>query len=183
MRIMSEKEIEAIRTILKYIGEDPDREGLVKTPERFLRAWKDEFFTGYSCNPIDHLKTTFEEVEGYKSIVLLSDIGFTSHCEHHLVPITGTAHIAYMPNKRVVGISKIVRVLHAYANRLQIQERLTQQVADCLYEGVSAKGVAVIIEAQHHCMCGRGVKTPSTMKTMTIKGDINPQEVFSLVHR
>lgn len=176
-----QEEIEALKTLLRYVGENPEREGLVDTPKRFLKAWKNEFFSGYTINPKELLETTFEEVENYNSIILLKDINFSSYCEHHIVPIVGKAHIAYLPNKKVVGISKLARVLQVYANRLQIQERLTEEVTSTIYEGLQAKGVIVIIEAKHFCMKTRGVKTDSSMVTISKKGEICKEEVFNLV--
>ena len=148
----------AVRTLIGWAGDDPGREGLVDTPKRVARAWK-EYCEGYASDPGLHLRRTFEEVGGYEEIVLLKDIPFQSHCEHHLAPITGTASIAYLPRNRVVGISKLARVLEGYAARLQVQERLTAQVAQAIWEGLRPRGVAVVIEAQHGCMTGRGVKT------------------------
>ena len=148
----------AVRTLIGWAGDDPGREGLVDTPKRVARAWK-EYCEGYASDPGLHLRRTFEEVGGYEEIVLLKDIPFQSHCEHHMAPITGTASIAYLPHERVVGISKLARVLHGYAARLQVQERLTAQVAQAIWEGLRPRGVAVVIEAQHGCMTGRGVKT------------------------
>ncbi|WP_088310052.1 GTP cyclohydrolase I FolE [Novosphingobium sp. B 225] len=150
---------EAIRTLLRWSGDDPEREGLVDTPARVARAWK-EYCQGYQEDPALHLARQFEEVGGYNELVLLKDIPFQSHCEHHMAPITGKAAIAYMPRHSVVGISKLARVLHGYAQRLQIQERLTAEVAQCIWENLNPHGVAVVIEAQHGCMTGRGVKTP-----------------------
>lgn len=150
---------DAIRTLLKWSGEDPDREGLLDTPMRVGRAWK-EYCQGYGEDPAIHLSRTFEEVGGYDELVLLKDIPFQSHCEHHMAPITGKASIAYMPTNQVVGISKLARVLHGYARRLQIQERLTAQVAKCIWDNLKPHGVAVVIDAQHGCMTGRGVRTP-----------------------
>ena len=149
---------EAIRALIRWAGDDPDREGLQDTPLRVARAWR-EYCQGYDEDPGAHLARTFEEVGGYEEIVLLKDIPFQSHCEHHMAPITGTASIAYLPSKRVVGISKLARVLHGYAQRLQIQERLTAQVAQSIWDNLHPQGVAVVIEAQHGCMTGRGVKT------------------------
>lgn len=148
----------AVRTLIGWAGDDPDREGLIDTPKRVARAWK-EYCQGYDSDPGLHLERTFEEVGGYDEIVLLKDIPFQSHCEHHMAPITGTASIAYLPSKRVVGISKLARVLHGYASRLQVQERLTAQVAQSIWDRLKPQGVAVVIEAQHGCMTGRGVKT------------------------
>jgi GTP cyclohydrolase I len=154
------REVEdALRTLLSWVGEDPDREGLRDTPARVARAWR-EYCVGYDEDPGHHLLRTFEEVAGYDEIVLLKGIPFQSHCEHHLAPITGTAAIAYLPRDRVVGISKLARVLHGYARRLQIQERLTAQVAQAIWTHLQPLGVAVVIEAQHGCMTGRGVCTP-----------------------
>lgn len=149
---------EAIRTLLRWAGDDPAREGLTDTPARVGRAWK-EYCAGYLEDPAIHLQRTFSEVAGYDEVVLLKDIPFHSHCEHHLAPITGKASIAYLPRKRVVGISKLARVLHGFARRLQIQERLTSEVALCIWDNLQPHGVAVVIEAQHGCMTGRGVRT------------------------
>lgn len=149
---------DAIRTLIRWSGDDPSREGLTDTPRRVARAWK-EYCQGYAEDPAVHLSRIFEEVGGYDEVVLLKDIPFQSHCEHHMAPITGKAAIAYMPRDRVVGISKLARVLHGYARRLQIQERLTAEVAQCIWDNLHPHGVAVVIEAQHGCMTGRGVKT------------------------
>ncbi len=156
--------LEAVRTLIRWAGDDPDREGLADTPVRVGRAWK-EYAQGYSEDPGHHLSRTFEEVGGYDEIVLLKDIPFQSHCEHHLAPIIGKASIAYLPADRVVGISKLARVLHGFARRLQVQERLTAQVADCVWEHLKPQGVAVVIEASHACMTARGVRTPGVMMT------------------
>jgi GTP cyclohydrolase IA len=150
---------EALRTLLRWSGEDPDREGLIDTPARVGRAWR-EYCEGYREDPGLHLSRTFEEVGGYDEVILLKDIPFQSHCEHHMAPIIGKASIAYLPTDRVVGISKLARVLHGYASRLQVQERLTSQIAQCIWSNLHPQGVAVVIEAQHGCMTGRGVKTP-----------------------
>ena len=155
---------EAIRTLIRWAGDDPDREGLLDTPARVARAWK-EYAAGYQEDPAHHLSRTFDEVGGYDEIVLLKDIPFQSHCEHHLAPIIGKAAIAYLPGNRVVGISKLARVLHGFARRLQVQERLTAQVADCIWEHLEPQGVAVVIEASHACMTARGVRTPGVMMT------------------
>lgn len=149
---------EAIRVLLRWSGDDPDREGLVDTPSRVGRAWK-EYCSGYDEDPAIHLQRTFKEVEGYDEVVMLRDIPFHSHCEHHLAPIVGRASIAYLPTDRVVGISKLARVLHGFARRLQIQERLTSQVAQCIWENLNPQGVVVVVKAQHGCMTGRGVRT------------------------
>ena len=150
---------DAVRTLLLWSGEDPDREGLLDTPVRVGRAWR-EYTEGYAQDPGVHLARTFQEVGGYDELVLLKDIPFQSHCEHHMAPIIGKASIAYMPTDRVVGISKLARVLHGYARRLQVQERLTAQVAQCIWENLKPHGVAVVIDAQHGCMTSRGVRTP-----------------------
>lgn len=150
--------LETIRNLIRWAGDDPDREGLADTPKRVARAWR-EYCQGYDQDPGLHLSRTFEEVGGYDEIVVLRDIPFQSHCEHHMAPITGTASIAYLPTDRVVGISKLARVLHGFAERLQVQERLTAQVAQSIWDNLKPQGVAVVIEAQHGCMTGRGVKT------------------------
>jgi len=155
---------EAVRTMIRWAGDDPDREGLLDTPARVARAWK-EYARGYQEDPAMHLARTFDEVGGYDEIVLLKDIPFQSHCEHHMAPIIGKASIAYLPRDRVVGISKLARVLHGFARRLQVQERLTAQVADCISEHLQPHGVAVVIEAAHACMTARGVGTPGVMMT------------------
>ena len=155
---------EAVRTLIRWAGDDPGREGLADTPKRVARAWK-EYARGYLEDPSHHLSRTFEEVGGYDEIVLLRDIPFQSHCEHHMAPIIGKAAIAYLPNERVVGISKLARVLQGFARRLQVQERLTAQVADCIWEHLHPLGVAVVIEASHACMTARGVRTPGVMMT------------------
>ncbi len=161
---------DAIRTLLLWAGEDPEREGLLDTPQRVGRAWK-EYCEGYGEDPGMHLSRTFEEVGGYDELVLLKGIPFQSHCEHHMAPITGTASIAYMPKDRVVGISKLARVLQGYARRLQVQERLTAQVALCIWDNLKPHGVAVVIDAQHGCMTGRGVRTPGVgMVTSKLHG-------------
>jgi GTP cyclohydrolase I len=155
---------EAVRTLIRWAGDDPDREGLVDTPRRVAKAWR-EYTRGYAEDPAVHLSRTFEEVGGYDEIVLLKDIPFQSHCEHHLAPIIGKASIAYLPRDNVVGISKLARVLHGFARRLQVQERLTAQVADTIWAQLQPKGVAVIIEATHACMTARGVNTPGVVMT------------------
>ncbi len=154
----------AVRTLIRWAGDDPEREGLLDTPARVARAWK-EYAKGYEEDPSHHLSRTFDEVGGYDEIVLLKDIPFQSHCEHHLAPIIGKASIAYLPAERVVGISKLARVLHGFARRLQVQERLTAQVADCVWEHLKPQGVAVVVEASHACMTARGVHTPGVLMT------------------
>ena len=155
---------EAVRTLIAWAGDDPDREGLLDTPLRVARAWK-EYAKGYEEDPALHLTRTFEEVGGYDEIVLLRNIPFQSHCEHHMAPIIGQAAIAYLPGTRVVGISTLARVLHGFARRLQVQERLTAQVADCIEEHLKPRGLAVVIEASHACMSARGVNTPGVLMT------------------
>ena len=177
---------EAIRTLIRWSGDDPQREGLLDTPKRVARAWK-EYCQGYAEDPAAHLGRQFEEVGGYNELVLLKDIPFQSHCEHHMAPITGKAAIAYLPRDKVVGISKLARVLHAYAQRLQIQERLTSEVAQCIWDNLRPHGVAVVIEAQHGCMTARGVRTPGVgMVTSRLMGAFledqrSRKEVLSLM--
>ena len=177
---------EAIRTLIRWAGDDPEREGLLDTPKRVARAWK-EYCHGYDEDPGMHLSRVFEEVGGYDEIVLLKDILFQSHCEHHMAPIIGKAAIAYLPTDHVVGISKLARVLHGYARRLQVQERLTAQVADCIESHLKPRGVAVVIEASHACMTARGVRTPGVnMITSRVTGvfrkdDRSRQEVLALM--
>ena len=177
---------EAVRTLIRWAGDDPGREGLLDTPRRVARAWR-EYARGYADDPARHLSRTFEEVGGYDEIVLLRDIPFQSHCEHHLAPIIGKAAIAYLPGDRVVGISKLARVLHGFARRLQVQERLTAQVADCIWDNLQPQGVAVVIEASHACMTARGVRTPgvgmTTSRMMGVfrKDERSRREVLALM--
>lgn len=160
----------AVRTLLRWAGDDPAREGLVGTPDRVVRAYE-EFFAGYELDPVAMLERTFEETDGYDEIVLLRDIRLESHCEHHMVPIIGRAHVAYLPHRRVVGISKLARVVEAYAKRLQIQEKLTAQIANTIQEVLQPRGVAVVIEAAHQCMTTRGIHKPGvTMVTSRMLG-------------
>jgi len=167
---------DAIRTLIRWTGDDPSREGLLDTPKRVARAWK-EYCQGYTEDPAHHLRRTFEEVGGYDEIVLLKDIPFQSHCEHHMAPIVGKAAIAYLPRDKVVGISKLARVLHGFAQRLQVQERLTAQVADCIWDNLEPLGVAVVIEAAHGCMTGRGVRTHGVnMTTSRMMGTFRKDE-------
>ena len=178
---------DAVRTLIRWAGDDPTREGLLDTPQRVARAWK-EYCLGYTEDPASHLSRMFEEVGGYDEIVLLKDIPFQSHCEHHMAPIIGKAAIAYLPTNRVVGISKLARVLHGYARRLQIQERLTAEVAQCIWDQLQPKGVAVVIEAAHQCMTTRGIHNPGvTMVTSRMLGAFrdNPatrREFMALIH-
>jgi len=160
----------AVRTLIQWAGDDPDREGLKKTPNRVVKSYE-EFFQGYGQDPEEILRTTFEETEGYDEMVVLRDIDFHSHCEHHMVPITGKAYVAYLPDKRVIGISKLARVVEAYARRLQIQEKMTAQIANAINDVLKPRGVAVIIEAEHQCMTTRGVqKAGVSMVTSTMLG-------------
>jgi GTP cyclohydrolase I len=152
---------DAVRVLLRWAGDDPSREGLLGTPERVVRAYE-EFFAGYNEDPADILQRTFEETDGYDEMVVLRDIRFESHCEHHMVPIIGKAHVGYLPDRRVVGISKLARLVEAYAKRLQIQEKMTAQIANAIQDVLQPKGVAVIIEAAHQCMTTRGVHKPGT---------------------
>ncbi len=149
----------AVRTLLRWAGDDPSREGLIDTPARVVRSYE-EFFAGYSIDPDEYLRRTFEEVEGYDEMVVLRNIRVESYCEHHMVPIIGRAHVAYMPHHRVVGISKLARIVEAYSKRLQIQEKMTVQIADTINKVLEPMGVAVVIEASHQCMTTRGVHKP-----------------------
>jgi len=161
---------EAVRTLIRWAGDDPSREGLLGTPDRVVRAYR-EYFSGYDLDPATILKRTFEETDGYDEMIVLKDMRFESHCEHHLAPIIGHAHIAYLPRHRVVGISKLARLLDCYAKRLQIQEKLTAQIANTLDEVLQPRGVAVVIDASHQCMTTRGVHKPaSTMVTSRMLG-------------
>lgn len=160
----------AVRTLIRWAGDDPDREGLLDTPARVVRSYE-EFFAGYREDPVQTLSRTFSEVEGYDEMIVMTDIRFESHCEHHMVPIIGKAHVAYLPDRRVVGISKLARLVDIYAKRLQIQEKMTVQIADTLNEVLQPKGVAVVIEAAHQCMTTRGVHKPgATMVTSRMLG-------------
>lgn len=168
----SRKEAEdAVKTLISWAGDNPDREGLIETPKRVIKAYE-EFFSGYDVDPVDILGKTFEEVEGYGDIVLLKDMRLESHCEHHMVPIIGKAHIAYIPDKKVVGISKIARLLDVYAKRLQTQETMTSQIANTIWQVLNPKGVAVLIDAKHQCMTTRGVhKIGTSTVTKAMIGD------------
>jgi len=161
---------EAIHTLLLWAGEDPRREGLVDTPKRVARAYED-WFSGYKQDPLGYLKRTFEEVEGYDEMIVLRDISFESHCEHHMAPIIGKAHVGYLPRNKVVGISKLARVVEAFARRFQVQEKMTAQIANCIEEVLKPKGVGVVIEAVHQCMTTRGIhKSDVSMVTSQMLG-------------
>ncbi len=161
---------EAVRTLIRWAGDDPDREGLVGTPDRVVRAYE-EFFAGYGEDPREILQRTFEEIDGYDEMVVMRDIRIESHSEHHMVPIIGRAHVAYLPDRRVVGISKLARVVETYARRLQIREKMTAQIANTIDEVLCPRGVAVVIEAAHQCMTTRGVhKAGVTMVTSRMLG-------------
>ena len=182
-RSVTQEEAElAIKTLIEYIGEDPNREGLIETPRRVIKSFS-EFFSGYHEDPKKLLEKTFEDIEGYNDIVILKNINFESHCEHHMVPIIGRATIGYYPDKKVVGISKLARVLDVFAKRLQTQETMTSQILNCIDSSLSPKGTAVFIDAEHHCMSTRGVlKKDVTMTTNQFSGcfleDINLQDRF-----
>ena len=160
-QISDQKAEEAIRTIIQWIGEDPGREGLLSTPQRVIKAFK-EYFKGYAQNPKDYLSKTFSEVEGYDDMVVEKNISIQSHCEHHMAPIIGVAHVAYIPSNKVVGLSKLARVVEVFSNRLQTQERLTMQIAKTIMNVLQPRGVAVTIDAEHHCMTNRGIKKQDT---------------------
>jgi GTP cyclohydrolase I len=167
----------AVRTLLQWAGDDPAREGLRDTPARVARAFED-WFSGYNEDPEEYMRRTFEEVEGYDNMIVLKDIRFESHCEHHLAPIIGRAHVGYLPNNKVVGISKLARVVEAYARRLQVQEKMNAQIANTIQKVLEPKGVAVVIEASHQCMTTRGVhKTGVSMVTSTMLGDFRSNEI------
>ena len=161
---------EAVKTLIRWAGDDPGREGLSNTPERVINAYE-TFCSGYGQDPVELLQRTFEEIDGYDEMVLLREIRFESHCEHHMLPIIGRAHVAYLPKKRVVGISKLVRIVEAYARRLQIQEKMTAQIANSINNVLEPQGVAVVVEAEHQCMTTRGVHKPGvTMVTSRMLG-------------
>lgn len=161
---------EAVRTLLLWAGENPEREGLVDTPKRVAAAYED-WFQGYQQDPVRYLKRTFEEVEGYDEMIVLRDIEFESHCEHHMAPIIGKAHIGYLPNNKIIGISKLARVVEAFARRFQVQEKMTAQIANCIEEVLKPKGVGVVIEAVHQCMTTRGIhKSDVSMVTSQMLG-------------
>jgi GTP cyclohydrolase I len=186
----SQAEIEqaqdSVRGLLRFLGEDPAREGLQETPARVVRALG-EHFSGYGLDPSEYLSKTFEEVEGYDELVLVSDIELFSHCEHHMVPFVGKAHVAYIPDGRVVGLSKLARVVDVFAKRLQVQEKLTKQIADAIQTHLKPQGVAVIMQCQHFCMCYRGVKKPGSWTTTSklhglfLKDPASRMELFTLI--
>src|SRR4051812_11721521 len=155
---------EHVRALLRLIGDDPNREGLTETPARVARSFE-EYFSGYGQNPAEHLERTFEEVQGYDELVLVSDIEVYSHCEHHMVPFVGKAHVGYIPKGRVLGLSKLARVVDVFAKRLQVQEKLTVQIAQAIEDSLHPQGVAVVLQCQHFCMCYRGVKKPGSWTT------------------
>ena len=167
---------DAVRILLKYAGEDPGREGLLDTPKRVVKSY-DEFYKGYEDNPHDYLSRTFEEVSGYDEMVVLRDIPFSSHCEHHMAPIVGHAHVGYLPKNKVVGISKLARVVETYAKRLQVQEKMTAEIADCIQEILEPLGVGVVIQATHECMSTRGInKQGVSMVTSRMAGAFRTDE-------
>lgn len=182
VKISQSEAEEAIKILIEYLGDDPSREGLIDTPKRVIKSFK-EFYSGYDLNGEEILSRTFEDVEGYDDIVMLKNINFESHCEHHMVPIIGRATIGYYPDKRVVGISKLARVLDVYAKRLQTQETMTAQILNCIDKTLAPKGTAILIDAEHHCMTTRGVlKNNVTMTTNQFSGcfleDVNLQDRF-----
>ena len=175
-----------VRGMLRFLGEDIGREGLLETPARVVRAWS-EHFSGYTQDPAEYLAKTFEEVDGYDQLVLVSDIELFSHCEHHMVPFVGKAHVAYIPDGRVVGLSKVARVVDVFAKRLQVQEKLTKQISDAIETHLRPQGVAVILQCQHFCMCYRGVKKPGSWTTTSnlhgifLKDAASRMELFTLI--
>ena len=161
----------AVRTLLKWIGDDPDREGLIATPSRVAKAYE-EWFAGYKEDPVEFLRRTFYEVDGYDEMVVLRDITFESHCEHHIAPILGKVQVGYLPDRKVVGISKLARVVETFAKRLQVQETMTAQIANCINDVLKPKGVGVVVEGMHHCMTTRGIhKSGVAMMTSQLLGD------------
>ena len=174
--VTREQAEDAVRTLLRWAGEDPTREGLLDTPKRVTRAYQD-WFSGYAIEPAEYLRRTFEEVAGYDEMIVLRDIEFQSHCEHHMAPIIGRAHVGYLPTDRVVGISKLARVVEAYARRFQVQEKLNAQIAHCIEHVLAPRGVGVVIEASHQCMTTRGVrKSGVTMVTSQMLGTFREDE-------
>jgi GTP cyclohydrolase I len=185
-KVTEEQALAAVRTLIEWAGDDPDREGLLDTPRRVVKAYG-ELFAGYATDPREYLERTFEEVGGYDELVILRDIRVVSFCEHHMLPFLGKAHVAYLPRDRVVGISKLARVVHGFARRLQIQEKLTAEIAEAIQDILKPKGVGVVIISEHSCMTMRGVNTPgSRLTTSHLLGDIRDdprtrQEFFDLV--
>ena len=180
---VSQAEAEAaVRTLIRWAGDDPDREGVLDTPARVARSYR-ELFAGYEIDPRDYLERTFEEVGGYDELIVLKDIRFVSFCEHHMLPVVGRAHVGYLPTDRVVGISKLARVVHGFARRLQIQEKLTSEIARAIQEVLRPQGVGVVIEAEHSCMTLRGVNTAGSSLTTShlsgvIRDDARTREEF-----
>ena len=178
--------MEHVKGLLRYIGEDPEREGLLDTPKRVIGTMLDHY-RGYQEEPCDYLSRTFTEVEGYNELVLITDIELHSHCEHHMVPFVGKAHVGYIPDGKVVGLSKLARVVDAYAKRLQVQEKLTAQICDTIWDCLKPKGVAVILQCQHFCMCYRGVKKPGSWTTTSklhgcfLESDASRLELMTLI--
>ena len=178
----------AVKTLLSFVGENADRPGLLETPKRVVRAYED-WFSGYNDAPKEVLSKTFDELEGYDEIIMLRDIRIESHCEHHIAPFIGSAHVAYLPNKRVVGISKLARITRIYMKRMQIQEKLTAQIANCIQDVLKPKGVAVVVEAQHQCMTTRGIGTPGiSMVTSQLLGKFRTdsstrREFYSMINQ
>ena len=178
----------AVKTLLSFVGENADRPGLLETPKRVVRAYED-WFSGYNDDPKEVLSKTFDELEGYDEIIMLRDIRIESHCEHHIAPFIGSAHVAYLPNRRVVGISKLARITRIYMKRMQIQEKLTAQIANCIQDVLKPKGVAVVVEAQHQCMTTRGIGTPGiSMVTSQLLGKFRTdsstrREFYSMINQ
>jgi len=179
---------EAVKTLIKWAGDNPEREGLLDTPKRVVKAYE-EFFEGYEHNPTEILSRTFDDVEGYDEMVIVRDIRIESHCEHHIAPFIGSAHVAYLPKKRVVGISKLARITRIFSKRMQVQEKLTAQIANCIQEVLSPRGVAVVIEAQHQCMTTRGINAPGiSMVTSQLLGKFRTdastrREFYSMINQ
>ena len=162
---------EAVRTLLRWLGDNPNREGLMATPGRVAKAYE-EWFAGYNDDPVAYLRRTFHEVDGYDEMIVLRDVSFESHCEHHLAPIIGKAQVGYLPDRKVVGISKLARVVETFAKRLQVQEAMTAQIANCINDVLKPKGVGVVVEGVHHCMTTRGIHKPGVaMMTSYLLGD------------
>ena len=178
----------AVKTLISFVGENANRPGLLETPKRVVKAYED-WFSGYNDNPKEVLSKTFDELEGYDEIIMLRDIRIESHCEHHIAPFIGSAHVAYLPNKRVVGISKLARITRIYMKRMQIQEKLTAQIAKCIQDVLKPKGVAVVVEAQHQCMTTRGIGTPYiSMVTSQLLGKFRTdsstrREFYSMINQ